>query len=65
MFHYDYNWYLTTNRIVLDEDLDTDKLGWKAGDLFKFENIDGCQQLVKVDPLIKFLEDGAKNGRNS
>jgi hypothetical protein len=59
MFHYDYNWYLTANRIVLDEDLNTDKLGWKAGDLFKFENIDGRQQLVKVDPLIKFLEDGA------
>jgi hypothetical protein len=59
MKYYDYEWDLEPNRILLDEDLNTDKLGWKAGDLFKFENIDGRQQLVKVDPLEKFLHEGA------
>ena len=58
MFHYDYNWYLTERRIVLDNELNTDKLGWKHGDYFKFVNINGQQQLVKMDPLVKFLEDG-------
>ena len=62
MFHYDFNWYLTERRIVLDHELNTDKLGWKHGDMFKFINIDGQQQLVKVDPLVQFLEDG-KNGK--
>ena len=58
MFHYDYDWFITENRIVLDRELNTDKLGWKAGDLFRFENVDGRQQLVKIDPLEKFLHDG-------
>lgn len=62
MFHYDYEWYLTANRIVLDRELNTDKLGWKAGDYFKFVNVNGQQQLVKLDALEKFLEDG-KHGK--
>ena len=62
MLHLDYQWYLTERRIVLDQELNTDKLGWKHGDLFKFTNINGQQQLVKLDPLVQFLEDG-KNGK--
>jgi hypothetical protein len=54
MLHLDYQWYLTERRIVLDNELNTDKLGWKHGDMFKFTNIDGQQQLVKVDPLVQF-----------
>lgn len=63
MFHYDYDWYITQNRIVLDKELNTDKLGWKSGDYFKFVNIDGQQQLVKMDPLVKFLDEGKQNGK--
>lgn len=55
MLYVDYQWDLNSNRIILDEELDTDKLGWKAGDLFKFININGRQQLVKVDPIEKFV----------
>jgi hypothetical protein len=62
MFHYDYEWFITENRIVLDQELNTDKLGWKSGDYFKFVNVNGQQQLVKVSILEKFLEDG-KNGK--
>ena len=58
MFHFDYQWFLTERRIVLDAELNTDKLGWKSGDYFKFVNVNGQQQLVKMDPLVKFLEDG-------
>jgi len=61
MLYYDYNWDLEPNRIVLDEELNTDRLGWRAGDLFKFVNINGRQLLVKVDPLEKFLYEGANN----
>lgn len=55
MLYVDYSWDLSENRIILDEELDIDRLGWKAGDLFKVTNINGRAQLVKVDPLEKFV----------
>jgi hypothetical protein len=60
MLYVDYTWDLREDRIKLDCDLNTDKLGWRHGDLFEFVNVDGQQQLVKVDPLIKFLHDGTR-----
>jgi hypothetical protein len=60
MLHLDYNWDLSRKGIVLDEELNTDQLGWKAGDYFKFVNVNGRQMLVRVDPLEKFLIDGTQ-----
>jgi hypothetical protein len=57
--HFDYDWDLTPSRILLDNELNTDKLGYKHGDYFKFINIDGRQMLIKVDALEKFIVDGA------
>ena len=61
MKYYDYEWDLEPHRILLDEELDVDKLGWNGGDYFQVKNIDGRTMLVKVDPLVKFLIDGADN----
>jgi hypothetical protein len=58
MLHYDYNWDLSSWGIILDAELNTDKLGWKGGDYFKFVNVNGQQMLVKIDPLEKFIIDG-------
>jgi hypothetical protein len=45
----------------LDKELPVDNLGWKDGDLFKLETLaDGTRLLKKVDPLVKFLEIGAR-----
>jgi hypothetical protein len=52
--YYDYEWDLEPNRILLDAELNTDKLGWRAGDCFKVVNVDGRAMLVKIDPLEKF-----------
>ena len=60
MKHYDYDWDLSPEGIILDRELDIDKLGWKAGDYFKVMNIDGKAMLIKVDPLVKFLKDGER-----
>jgi anaerobic selenocysteine-containing dehydrogenase len=60
MKHYDYDWDLSPEGIIFDKELDIDKLGWKHGDYFKITNVNGQAKLVKVDPLIKFLKDGAK-----
>ena len=54
MKHYDYDWDLSSEGIILDAELDTDKLGWKGGDYFKFINVNGRQMLVKVDPVEAF-----------
>lgn len=61
MLHFDYSWDLYPDRIVLDEELNIDKLGWKGGDYFRLVNVNGKAMLVKVDPLVKFLRDGAEN----
>jgi anaerobic selenocysteine-containing dehydrogenase len=61
MRYVDYTWDLEPNRILLDQELDIDKLGWHSGDYFKVTNVNGRAMLVKVDPLMKFLKDGEKN----
>ena len=56
MMYYDYIWDLNPEQLILDQQLDIDKLGWRAGDIFKLININGRVMLRKVDPMITFLE---------
>jgi hypothetical protein len=56
VLHFDYSWDLRPDRILLDEELNTDKLGWRAGDVFKFVNVNGRQMLVKLDPVEQFAK---------
>lgn len=56
MKYLDFDWDLRKDRIILDREINTDKLGWQAGDHFEVKNIDGQIQLVKVDPLVKFVK---------
>jgi hypothetical protein len=58
MKYFDYEWDLEPNRILLDSELNIDKLGWQSGDYFQVKNVNGRVMLVKVDPLEKFLRDG-------
>ena len=58
MLHFDYSWDLGPNGIILDNELNVDRLGWKGGDYFQLVNIDGRCYLKKIDPLVKFLKDG-------
>lgn len=61
MIYVDYTWDLNPNAIILDSELNTDKLGWKHGDYFRFVNINGRQILQKVDPLVKFIKEGEQS----
>lgn len=61
MRYYDYEWDLEPSRILLDTELDIDKLGWKGGDYFKIVNVNGRAMLIKIDALEKFIVDGASN----
>jgi hypothetical protein len=56
MKYFDYDWDLHKDRIVLDQELNIDKLEWKSGDHFEVRNIDGRVELVKVDPVVKFVK---------
>lgn len=61
MLYIDYNWDCSPNGIILDEEFNSDRLGWRGGDYFKLVNVNGRQMLVKVETLEKFLVDGAAN----
>jgi hypothetical protein len=55
MLHLDYNWDCSPNGIILDEEFNSDKLGWRAGDLFRFTNVNGKQILQKIEPIEAFV----------
>ena len=54
MLHLDYDWDLSPNGIILDAELNIDKLGWKHGDCFKVININGRAMLKKMDAVEQF-----------
>ena len=56
MKYVDYIWDLYKDKIVIDPDIDIDKLEWKNGDHFEVTNINGKVVLEKVDPLVKFVK---------
>jgi hypothetical protein len=56
MKYVDYDWEINEHRIVIDQEINIDKLGWKNGDHFELKNINGQVQLVKIDPLVKFIK---------
>ncbi len=56
MRYIDYSWDLEPNRILFDEELDIDKLGWKHGDCFKITNTNGRAMLIKLDPVEQFVK---------
>ena len=56
MKYVDYNWDLHKDKIILDQELNIDKLEWKAGDHFEVKNINGQIILEKVDPVVKFVK---------
>jgi hypothetical protein len=58
MLYIDYSWDCSESGIILDEEFNSDKLGWKGGDYFQLININGRQILRRMDPLVKFIKDG-------
>jgi len=56
MKYVDYDWDLRKDKIVLDREINIDKLEWRAGDLFELRNINGRVELAKVDPVVKFFK---------
>ncbi len=57
MLYVDYNWDLDKDFIIPDPDLNTDQLGWKTGDLFRVQELNGRKILQRVDPMVQFILD--------
>lgn len=56
MLYVDYNWDLSPSGIILDEEINVDRLSWKAGDVFQLVNRNGRVMLVKMDPVVAFTK---------
>ena len=56
MKYADYDWDISKDKIIIDREINTDKLEWRAGDLFEVKNNNGQVELVKVDPVVKFFK---------
>ncbi len=56
MKYVDYDLDLYKDKIVLDREINTDKLGWRSGDHFEVKNVNGQVILFKVDPVEKFVK---------
>jgi hypothetical protein len=59
MRYVDYDWDLTPTTMVPDQELDTERLGWKHGDFWQvIQTATGQKFLQKVDPLVQFTLGG-------
>jgi len=56
MKYIDYDLDLSEEKIVLDQEITLEKLGWRKGDHFEVKEHNGQVELVKVDPLLKFIK---------
>ncbi len=61
MLYLDFQWDLSPSGIILDEEINIDKLGWRNGDLFRVTNVNGRAMLVKMDPVGAFAKGHAVN----
>jgi formylmethanofuran dehydrogenase subunit D len=62
MKHIDYDWDLKPDKIILDRELNIDRLGWKAGDCFKITNQNGQIILIKMEEVEQFMKGHKVNG---
>jgi len=62
MIYVDYTWDLKENGIVLDEEINIDRLGWRAGDCFKITNVNGKAMLLKLEDVEQFAKGQKVNG---
>lgn len=58
MQYFDYNWDLYPDKILLDDDLNTTKLTWEAGQYWQMCDENGKRFLRRVDPILQFLLEG-------
>ena len=56
MKYADFDLYLSKEKIILDREITIKKLEWHTGDYFEVREENGQVELVRVDPLLKFVK---------
>ena len=51
-----YDLVISEEKLVLDKEITLKKLEWHKGDYFEVKEQDGQIELVRVDPLLKFIK---------
>ena len=55
MKYVDYDLDLSKERIVLDKEITLKELDWHTGDYFEVQEENGQVELIRIDPLVKFI----------
>ena len=50
-----YDLVISEEKLVLDKEITLKKLEWNKGDYFEVTEINGQIELVRIDPLLKFI----------
>lgn len=51
-----YDLVISEEKLVLDKEITLQKLEWHSGDHFEVKEHNGQVELVKVNPVVKFLK---------
>jgi len=51
-----YDLVISEEKLVLDKEITLKKLEWHKGDYFEVKEQNGQVELVRVDPLLKFIK---------
>jgi hypothetical protein len=62
MLYLDFDWDVSPSGIKFDKELNIDRLGWKHGDCFKIDNVNGQAMLVKMEAVEQFNKGMKVNG---
>jgi hypothetical protein len=55
-----YDFVISEEKLVLDKEITLKKLEWHKGDYFEVKEQNGQIELVRIDPLLKFIREGCK-----
>lgn len=51
-----YDLVISEEKLVLDKEITLTKLEWQKGDYFEVTEKDGQVEMIRVDPLVKFIK---------
>lgn len=61
MIYHDYIWDLNPNQLILDKELDTQKLGWNPGDVFVLVEGQNKQKFLRKMSALERFTRGINN----
>jgi hypothetical protein len=51
-----YDLVISEEKLVLDKEITLNKLEWRKGDYLEVTEKDGQIELIRIDPLVKFIK---------